>query len=105
MNAHDSGYRREPARALTEGTLALLRSALEDRWRNPAGPEEPLREALIAVAAEARARSLRPEELIIAVKAVLSELSANQPDTTTPDHLRLREWVITVCIEAYYGSQ
>ena len=104
MNAHDSGYHREPARSLTEGTLALLRQAIEQRWGDPSAAERPLRDALAVVAAEARARTLRPEELIVAVKGVLAELATIHPGLTSADELRLRERVVTWCIEAYYSQ-
>ena len=102
MNAHDSGYHREPARSLTEGTLAMLRRAIDERWRIPATPDTELRRALAVVAAEAHARGLRPEELIITLKAMLAELAGRQLNATAADELRMREWVVTACIEAYY---
>ena len=61
------------SRSLSEPTLEQLRRAIEDRRKSPAIGDTPLQEALLAVAAEARERSLRPEELIVALKQVMDE--------------------------------
>jgi hypothetical protein len=90
---------------LSEGTLALLRRALAERWRNPTGAEGELRDALGVAAAEARARALRPEELIVALKAVLADLAAEQRNAEPGDETRLREWAVKACIEAYYRER
>ena len=88
------------SRPLSEPTLEQLRKAIRDRRQSPATGDEAVRVALRAVAAEARDRSLRPEELIVALKQVLDEPRNPKPSST--EDRQLREWVVTTCIEAYF---
>jgi len=86
-------------RGLSEATLEQLRRALQDRRRSPAAGDTALQAALQVVAAEARERSLRPEELIVTLKQVLDE----SPGTRALyEDRRLREWIVTTCIRAYF---
>jgi hypothetical protein len=88
------------SRALSEPTLEQLRRAIQER-RQSAGPgETSLQAALKVVAAEARERSLRPEELIVALKQVVDEAPGSR--ASSADERRLREWIVTTCIRAYY---
>jgi hypothetical protein len=104
MNAPDSLPPREP-RPLSDAILARLRAALEGRLAGPAGPDGELRDALLAAAAEARQRSLRAEELIVVLKTVLEDLTANRAGLKTSDEIKLREWLVTTSIRAYYGRE
>jgi hypothetical protein len=88
------------SRPLSGPTLEQLRRAIQEHRQSP-GPGEPtLQAALQAVAAEARLRSLRPEELIVALKQVLDESPGSR--SASGEERRLREWVVTTCIRAYY---
>jgi hypothetical protein len=102
MMAHDSRFSPEP-RPLSDETLAVLRKAVLGHLERKSDPERGLEQAVAAVVHEARERSMRPEELIIAFKA----LYANLPDPPTiaarAEQLRLREQLVTACIHAYYG--
>jgi hypothetical protein len=88
------------SRSLSEPTLEQLRRALEDRRKSPAIGDTPLQEALHAVAAEARERSLRPEELIVALKSLMD--TPRPARSGSGDERQLREWVVTTCIKAYF---
>jgi hypothetical protein len=87
-------------RPLSESTLEQLRRALQERRRSPAAGEAALQTALQTVATEARERSLRPEELIVALKHVLDESPGNR--AASGEDRRLREWIVTTCIRAYF---
>ena len=91
------------SRPLSEPTLEQLRKAIQDRRRSLAAGDEAIRGALRAVAAEARERSLRPEELIVALKQVLDEPHNLKPNST--EERQLREWVVTTCIHAYFEGR
>lgn len=91
------------SRPLSEPTLDQLRKALQGRRQSPATGDEALRRALRATATEARQRSLRPEELIVALKQVLDE--PHNPKPTSVEERQLREWVVTTCIEAYFEGR
>jgi hypothetical protein len=88
------------SRSLSEATLEQLRRAIEDRRQSPAIGDTPLQKALHAVAAEARERSLRPEELIVALKQVMDEPRSARAGSG--EERQLREWIVTTCIRAYF---
>jgi hypothetical protein len=87
-------------RPLSEATLEQLRRAIQDRRRSPAADDAPLQAALQAVASEARDRSLRPEELIVTLKQVIDEAAGSR--AASVEDRRLREWIVTTCIRAYF---
>ena len=103
MMAPDSRYSPEP-RALSEQTLAALRRAVSSHQGRSADSEESVRLAVDAVVAEARARKMRAEELILAFKAVYNALPEPVAAAARAEQLRLREQLITACIKAYYGG-
>lgn len=88
------------SRPLSEATLELLRRAIQSRRQSPAGGDESLKAALRVVAAEARERALRPEELIVSLKQVMDE--PRNTKSSTSEERQLREWVVTTCIRAFY---
>ncbi len=89
-------------RPLSAQTVEQLRQAIQDRRQTPAVGEDALRRALEAVAAEARQRALRPEELIVTLKQVIDEALGARPSSS--DDRRLREWIVSTCIRAYFGA-
>ena len=104
MNAPDSLPPPEP-RSLSDAILARLRAALADRINRPAEPDDALRETLLIAATEARERALRAEELIVALKMILAELTEHRTGVKASDEVRLREWLVTTSIRAYYGRE
>jgi hypothetical protein len=87
-------------RPLSEATLEQLRRAVQERLRSPSAGDAPLQAALQRVAVEARERALRPEELIVTLKQVLDEAPGSR--ATSSEDRRLREWIVTTCIRAYF---
>src|SRR5690349_11576892 len=95
----------EPARKLSKETLLALRDVIAERWRALEQSQEHLRAAIRIVAAEAKERGLRAEELIITLKALEGEMFSNAESNRPADptaRRRFREWLITTCLEAYY---
>ena len=88
------------SRPLSEPTLEQLRRAIQERRHSPNAGEAALHSALHVVAAEARERSLRPEELIVALKQAMDEVPGSR--SSSSDERRLREWIVTTCIRAFY---
>ena len=88
------------SRSLSEPTLEQLRRAIQERRQSPAIGDTALQEALHLVAAEARERSLRPEELIVALKGVMDDPRPTRSGSS--EERNLREWIVTKCIRAYY---
>jgi len=108
--AHDEWLAPEP-RALTPATLSLLRDAAWRAWRAPVpGPtdaedsEAALRCAVATVAAEAHARDLRAEELVVIFKGVLEELAERDAGPSGPGARTFQSRLVTLCIKAYYGA-
>ena len=88
------------SRSLSEPTLEHLRRAIQERRQSPAIGDAPLQAALHAVAAEARERSLRPEELIVALKQIMDEPRSARAGSG--EERQLREWIVTTCIRTYF---
>lgn len=113
MMAFDSRSTPEP-RTISAATRAALAAAVVRLWNDSArwrhegdGRRVDLDTALVAAVAdtvrEARARSLRAEELIVAFKDLLAGL----PELSAPERrleaAHFRERLITECIRAYYA--
>jgi hypothetical protein len=101
MMAHDSRFSPEP-RPLSEETLAVLRTAVLGHLERKSDPEHGLEEAVATLVDEARERSMRPEELIIAFKSLYATLPDPPTIAARAEQLALREKLVTACIHAYY---
>ena len=102
MMAYDSRSTPVP-RPLGDETAAALRDAVLHLWRHPEDGDDALQHAVARTVDEARQRSLRAEDLIVAFKDLLSHL----PELNAPERrleaVRFRERLITLCIKAYYA--
>jgi hypothetical protein len=101
MMAHDSRYSPEP-RPLSDETQAALRNAVVGHLARASDPNNALDRAVDAVVREARDRAMRPEELIVAFKALYSTLPDPPTTAARAEQLRLRELLVTACINAYF---
>jgi hypothetical protein len=102
MMAHDSRFSPAP-RPLSDDTVAALRTAVLGHLERKSDPERGLEQAIAAIVNEARERSMRPEELIIAFKALYATLPDPPTTAARAEQLQLRERLVTACIRAYYG--
>ena len=89
---------------LSESQLLRLRDAIALRMHDPSRPDDELRVVLRDVAAEARTRALRPEELIVSLKAVLSQVGSARFPSSPDEQRKLQEWLVTSCIQAYFAK-
>jgi hypothetical protein len=89
-------------RPLSESTLEQVRRAIQDRRQSPSVGDGDLRAALAVVAQEARERTIRPEELIVTLKQLIDDLPGAR--SSLAEERRLREWIVTTCIHAYFGD-
>lgn len=101
MVAYDS---RRPPTPLSEPTRELLRAAIADALGRNGEGGPLLRTALQAAAKEAREREMRPEELIIELKSIFTGVIHGRASAFAGDDNRLREWLVTNCLKAYYGK-
>jgi hypothetical protein len=94
-----------PRARLSPDTVARLRIALQHWVRDEGASDDALRDALHAIAAEARQHGIRAEEVLVTLKRTWFEIGGapNAPrSATSSDHKRLDE-LVTACIKAYYG--
>ena len=101
MMAYDSS--QTPPSRLDDATLATLRAALQQYLLDSSASSE-LQSALLSMSAEARAKTILPEHLLIALKEVwnaLPEVRA-MPDATL--QTRLLQRIVTMCNTEYYSG-
>jgi hypothetical protein len=105
VNALDSGSSPDPARRLPEALHHRMREAILARWREDPEADAALASAISALAAEARQRGLRPEELIIFLKALEDEIpipSRRDQRVSFEERRRFREWLVSTSLESYF---
>jgi hypothetical protein len=100
MMAHDSTP--SPA-ALAEETVDAVRVALA-QYIDDTSRADQLRSALHAMAAEARAKSILPEQLLVGLKDVWYALPNVRAMTEQTEQVRLLQRVVTMCIKEYYAD-
>ena len=103
MMAFDSRSTSERPR-LTEQTVAGLRDAVLQLWTAPASADGQLARAMDALVREAREHSLRAEDVLIEVKALLGSMPQLDAPERRLESARFREQLVTRCIKAYYGN-
>ena len=100
MMAHDPG----PAPAiLRTQTIEAVRAAIIQYISTPSQSEE-LRDALHRMAAEARQKTVLPEQLLVVLKDVWYGLPGVQEMSDTTEQVRLLQRVVTMCIREYYAD-
>ena len=100
MMAHDSSP--PPAPGLAEETVARARAALSRYLGNPDVAGDELRDALVAMATEARSKSMLPEQLLVILKDIWYTLPEVQALDDATAQIRLLQRVVTMCIKEYY---
>ena len=93
-----------PMSQLSEGTMKELRAALTEQMKQPNGPTPELARLLKKVGAEARQNNIRPEELLIIFKQLWNSLAESLRPQNAEQHERMRQNLVTLCIQAYYAE-
>ena len=81
-----------------------LRTALTEQLQRPDAPTQELTTLLHKMAREAHARDIRPEELIIIFKQLWNSLSEALRPQNSDQYERVRQLLVTLCIQAYYAE-
>jgi hypothetical protein len=102
MMAHDSSP--TPPGGLAEPTILSVQAALRAYVEQPHTEGETLRNALHAMAAEARDKSMLPEQLLVVLKDIWYALPSVRGTGEPADQIRLLQRVVTMCIKEYYGD-
>jgi hypothetical protein len=101
MMAHDSSH--TPPSRLDDETVAAVRDALRSYLSRVPEPAA-LQRALVRMSAEARDRSILPEQLLVVLKDVWGTLPEVRAMTDTGEQVRLLQRVVTMCIKEYYSA-
>ncbi len=100
MMAYDSSP--TPPSGLAEETIERVRAALLQYLEAPDTAGPILEEALHALSAEARRKSVLPEQLLVVLKDIWYGLPSRTADPAVQGGLLQR--VVTMCIKEYYGG-
>jgi hypothetical protein len=100
MMAHDSS---PGPKALAEETTQAVRDALV-RYVDAPARGDHLGAALRRMAADARHRSMLPEQLLIVLKDIWYSLPSVRTMPDSADQIRLLQRVVTMCIKEYYAD-
>jgi hypothetical protein len=104
MVAYNPRSPNEERPALPPEIAAQLRAALSARWTQPDAYDSVLASALAAAAADAKARGLRPEELLIALKKIEEAVAEALDVANTQDRDRFRTWLVGACMRAFFAT-
>ena len=104
MTPHADGGPPPTSYALPDGVVSRLRAAVGMSALNPGADDSMLRAAIADIVADARAREMRPEQLLPVFKTLIDSLPELHAATTRVEEARLRERLITLCIKSYFAS-
>lgn len=99
--AHD---RSAPPPSLDPATLVALREAL-GRYAREGDHGDLLRDALCTAADEARAKGIRAEQLLVALKEIWHALPEVRGAQGSVEQRKLLQQVISRCIREYYRDR
>ena len=91
--------------SLSQDTLKELRSALTDQLRKPENPTPELATLLRKIGREAHENQVRPEQLIIIFKQLWNSLAESLRPQNVDQYERIRQRLVTLCIQAYYAEE
>jgi len=89
---------------LSVETLKELRSTLADQLKRPDGPTPELADLLKRMGKEAHTNNIPPEELIVVFKELWNTLSESLRPQDADQYERVRQRLVTLCIQAYYAE-
>ena len=105
MVAYKPRSPRDDSRMLSTEVAAQLRAAIAEHWDGPQRSQDPLADALTSAAQEARSRSLRPEELLLALKAIEEDVAIASKVVDSEQRDRFRFWLVGACMRAFFSEE
>ena len=100
MMAHDSS--NTPSSRLSDDTTQSVRVALRNYVACDSSTE--LQHALLRMAADAREKSMPPEQVLIVLKEIWNALPEVGAMSDTQNRIHLLQRVVTMCIKEYYSA-
>jgi hypothetical protein len=95
---------KTPVSSLSESTMKQLRAALTDQLKRPDGPTPELASLLKRIGREAHDNGVQPEELIVIFKELWNSLAESLRPQNADQYERVRQRLVTLCIQAYYAE-
>ena len=105
MVAYNPRSPRDESRMLSAEAAAQLRAAITLHWSHTGQSDQPLAAALAAAADEARRRALRPEELLLALKAIEEDVAIASRVIDSEERDRFRFWLVGACMRAFFSDE
>jgi hypothetical protein len=108
MIAYNPRIPPDRRRTLSAEVSEQLRAALEAHWQQSPRSGEQLASALWSAARDAKEHQLRPEELLLAMKALerqVAESLASGVPVDLDERDEFRHWLVGACLRAYFGSE
>jgi hypothetical protein len=105
MVAYNSRSSPGEGRALSPEVAAQLRASLVARWNPTESHDAELGAALAAAAEDARIRGFRPEELLLALKEIETDVAFSLDVADTQDRDRFRIWLVGACMRAFFAVE
>ena len=81
-----------------------LRAALTEQLKQPNGPTPELTKLLKRVGVEARQNNVKPEQLLVIFKQLWNSLAESLRPQNPEQQERVRQTLVTLCIQAYYAE-
>ena len=103
MVAYNPRFPDDERPTLPPEIAAQLRAALLARWNESEAYDSLLESALAAAAQDAKARGLRAEELLLALKKSEQEVADTLDVADTQDRDRFRIWLVGACMRAFFA--
>lgn len=101
MMAFDSS--QPPPSRLDESTVGAVRDALRAYLAHDTAASA-LQSALVTLSAEARAKAMLPEQVLVVLKDVWNGLPEVRAMSDGGEQVRLLQRVVTMCIREYYSA-
>ena len=90
--------------ALAQEAVESVRSALEQYVETlTPDPAPELRAALHALAQDARAKAVPPEQLLIALRGIWQSLPTVEKTRDHAEQTRVLQRIVTICIKEYFA--
>jgi hypothetical protein len=104
MVAYNPRFPDDQRPTLPPAVAGQLQAALLAHWNQSEACDSLLESALAAAARDAKARGLRAEELLLALKKSEQDVASTLDVEGTQDRDRFRTWLVGACMRAFFAT-